>query len=192
MRIAHTRPRRLGRPLARRLRRRRPVRPRRGPDEFAVARNAPLVVPPDFALTPPRPGEADARARPIRAPRRSQALFGGPQPRSAVEQQPAAGRPCRARRARRPLGRRRSRDHGGRAAARSSRPCSSSPAGRRPGSLGQRSELTAPTGRHPGEGRDLVETAATCPEPGLGTPAFAGATNGVSPSLAPPPSLRAP
>ena len=53
------------------------------PDEFAVARNAPLVVPPDFALTPPRPGEADvggdARAQAL------QALFGGPQPRSAVE-----------------------------------------------------------------------------------------------------------
>ena len=53
------------------------------PDEFAVARNAPLVVPPDFALTPPRPGEADAGSDP-RA-QALQALFGGPQPRSAVE-----------------------------------------------------------------------------------------------------------
>lgn len=53
------------------------------PDEFAVGRNAPLVVPPDFALTPPRPGEADAGADP-RA-QALQALFGGPQPRSAVE-----------------------------------------------------------------------------------------------------------
>jgi hypothetical protein len=26
------------------------------PDEFAVTRQAPLVVPPDFALTPPNPG----------------------------------------------------------------------------------------------------------------------------------------
>jgi hypothetical protein len=26
------------------------------PDEFAVARQAPLVIPPDFALVPPRPG----------------------------------------------------------------------------------------------------------------------------------------
>ena len=53
------------------------------PDEFAVGRNAPLVVPPDFALTPPRPGEADtggdSRAQAL------QALFGGPQPRSQVE-----------------------------------------------------------------------------------------------------------
>jgi hypothetical protein len=58
---------------------------RSGPDEFAVARNAPLVVPPDFALTPPRPGEAtpatDSRNQAI------QALFGGPAPRSAAEQQ---------------------------------------------------------------------------------------------------------
>lgn len=53
------------------------------PDEFAVARNAPLAVPPDFALTPPRPGQADAGADP-RA-EALQALFGGPQPRSAVE-----------------------------------------------------------------------------------------------------------
>jgi hypothetical protein len=57
----------------------------RGPDEYAVARNAPLVVPPDFALTPPRPGEAaaagDSRTQAI------QALFGGPAPRSAAEQQ---------------------------------------------------------------------------------------------------------
>ena len=53
------------------------------PDEFAVARNAPLVVPPDFAMTPPRPGQADSGTDP-RA-EALQALFGGPQPRSAVE-----------------------------------------------------------------------------------------------------------
>lgn len=29
---------------------------RAGPDEFVVARQAPLVVPPDYALTPPKPG----------------------------------------------------------------------------------------------------------------------------------------
>jgi hypothetical protein len=56
------------------------------PDEFAVARQAPLVVPPDFALVPPRPGEpspatADSRSQAL------QALFGGPAPRSAVENQ---------------------------------------------------------------------------------------------------------
>jgi len=53
------------------------------PDEFAVARNAPLVVPPDFAMTPPRPGEAETGTNP--SAEALQALFGGPQPRSAVE-----------------------------------------------------------------------------------------------------------
>jgi hypothetical protein len=57
---------------------------RERPDEFAVARNAPLVVPPDFALTPPRPGEADTSGTDPRA-QALQALFGGPQPRSAAE-----------------------------------------------------------------------------------------------------------
>ena len=54
------------------------------PDEFAVARNAPLVIPPDFSLTPPvagtgglSPNEAQQQA--------IDALFGGPAPRSASE-----------------------------------------------------------------------------------------------------------
>ena len=56
------------------------------PDEFAVARNQPLVIPPDFTLTPPRPGTAqpvgsDSRTQAI------QALFGGPAPRSQSESQ---------------------------------------------------------------------------------------------------------
>jgi hypothetical protein len=54
------------------------------PDEFAVARNAPLIIPPDFTLTPPVAGTAglspaDAQAQAI------DALFGGPAPRSATE-----------------------------------------------------------------------------------------------------------
>ena len=57
----------------------------RGPDEFAVARNAPLAVPPDFALTPPRPGEAESTGNQDARAQALQALFGGPQPRSAVE-----------------------------------------------------------------------------------------------------------
>ena len=55
------------------------------PDEFAVQRQAPLVVPPDFALTPPQPGAP----RPNDTSARQQtldALFGGPAPRSEVEQ----------------------------------------------------------------------------------------------------------
>lgn len=56
------------------------------PDEFAVTRNAPLIVPPDFALVPPAPGQptpasADSRTQAV------EALFGGPAPRSAAETQ---------------------------------------------------------------------------------------------------------
>ena len=54
------------------------------PDEFAVARNAPLIIPPDFNLAPPVAGTAglspaDAQQQAI------DALFGGPAPRSAGE-----------------------------------------------------------------------------------------------------------
>ncbi|QKG70981.1 DUF3035 domain-containing protein [Erythrobacter mangrovi] len=54
------------------------------PDEMAVQRQAPLVVPPDFNLTPPapgapRPGEGTAAEQAL------DALFGGPAPRSRVE-----------------------------------------------------------------------------------------------------------
>jgi hypothetical protein len=57
---------------------------RNRPDEFAVSRAAPLVVPPDFALAPPAPGaprpqEADSSTQAL------QAMFGGQAPRSAVE-----------------------------------------------------------------------------------------------------------
>jgi hypothetical protein len=54
------------------------------PDEFAVQRRAPLVIPPDFALTPPRPGaprpqEADSSTLAL------QAMFGGQAARSESE-----------------------------------------------------------------------------------------------------------
>jgi hypothetical protein len=53
-------------------------------DEFAVARNAPLVIPPDYSLTPPVAGTVsltsqDAQTQAI------EALFGGPAPRSSTE-----------------------------------------------------------------------------------------------------------
>jgi hypothetical protein len=54
------------------------------PDEFATARQAPLVIPPDFALVPPQPGAP----RPQDTGPASQAmdaLFGGPAQRSAGE-----------------------------------------------------------------------------------------------------------
>lgn len=54
------------------------------PDEFAVQRQAPLVVPPDFSLTPPAPG-APRPAEGTASEQALDALFGGPAPRSRVE-----------------------------------------------------------------------------------------------------------
>ena len=57
---------------------------RSGLDEFTVARQAPLVIPPDFSLTPPKPGAA--RANDVSANAQAlDALFGGPAQRSAGE-----------------------------------------------------------------------------------------------------------
>ncbi|WP_353204579.1 DUF3035 domain-containing protein [Sphingomonas sp.] len=57
---------------------------RSGPDEFAVARQAPLVIPPDFSLTPPRPGAPRANDVSPNA-QALDALFGGTAQRSAGE-----------------------------------------------------------------------------------------------------------
>ncbi len=54
------------------------------PDEMAVQRQAPLVVPPDFSLTPPAPG-APRPAEGTAAEQALEALFGGPAPRSQIE-----------------------------------------------------------------------------------------------------------
>lgn len=54
------------------------------PDEFAVQRQAPLVVPPDFNLVPPAPG-APRPAEGTASQQALEALFGGPAPRSGVE-----------------------------------------------------------------------------------------------------------
>lgn len=54
------------------------------PDEFAVQRQAPLLVPPDFALTPPQPGTPRPNAGNGQQ-ETLDALFGGPAPRSPVE-----------------------------------------------------------------------------------------------------------
>jgi predicted small lipoprotein YifL len=43
---------------------------RERPDEFAVGRQAPLVIPPDYTLTPPKPGAP----RPLAADSQQQAL----------------------------------------------------------------------------------------------------------------------
>jgi hypothetical protein len=60
------------------------VRHSNSPDEFAVQRQAPLSVPPDFALVPPQPG-APRPAQGTAAQEALDALFGGPAPRSASE-----------------------------------------------------------------------------------------------------------
>lgn len=57
---------------------------RERPDEFAVSRQAPLVVPPDFALVPPAPG-TPAAASVDASKEAMQAMFGGPAQRSASE-----------------------------------------------------------------------------------------------------------
>ena len=54
------------------------------PDEMAVQRQAPLVVPPDFSLTPPAPGAPRPTDR-TTAQQGLEALFGGPAARSDVE-----------------------------------------------------------------------------------------------------------
>lgn len=54
------------------------------PDEFAVARNAPLVIPPDYSLTPPVAGTAGLTPEGAQA-QAIEALFGGPAPRSTSE-----------------------------------------------------------------------------------------------------------
>ena len=54
------------------------------PDEFAVARNAPLIIPPDYTLTPPVAGTASATPADAQA-QAIEALFGGPAPRSSSE-----------------------------------------------------------------------------------------------------------
>lgn len=57
---------------------------RERPDEFAVQRQAPLVIPPDFELVPPAPG-APRPTEGTAAQQALDALFGGPAPRSALE-----------------------------------------------------------------------------------------------------------
>lgn len=59
------------------------------PDELAITRNAPLVVPQDFALTPPKPGTARPLGQDLQSAA-MEALFGPgvkPPPKSAAEQQ---------------------------------------------------------------------------------------------------------
>jgi len=65
----------------------------RTPDEFAVARNAPLIIPPDFNLAPPVAGTGVGNASGAQQ-QAIDVLFGGPAPRSLGEMSllDAAGR----------------------------------------------------------------------------------------------------
>jgi hypothetical protein len=56
-----------------------------GPDEMAVTRQAPLIVPPDFALVPPAPGTPNASGSGDASREALEAMFGGPAPRSSSE-----------------------------------------------------------------------------------------------------------
>src|SRR4030095_3294402 len=53
-------------------------------DEFAVARNAPLVIPPDYSLTPPVAGTVSMTAQDAQG-QAIEALFGGPATPSATD-----------------------------------------------------------------------------------------------------------
>lgn len=66
---------------------------RSSPDEFAVARNAPLVIPPDYGLQPPVAGTAGITAQDAQT-QAVEVLFGGPSARSQSESSmlDAAGR----------------------------------------------------------------------------------------------------
>lgn len=57
---------------------------RERPDEFAVSRQAPLVIPPDFAMVPPAPGTPSS-TNVDSGKAAMDAMFGGPAQRSASE-----------------------------------------------------------------------------------------------------------
>ncbi|HZV57211.1 MAG TPA: DUF3035 domain-containing protein [Sphingobium sp.] len=54
------------------------------PDEMAVTRQPPLVIPPDFSLKPPAPGTAASQQSNIQR-EALDTMFGGPAPRSSGE-----------------------------------------------------------------------------------------------------------
>ena len=54
------------------------------PDELAVSRQPPLVIPPDFALAPPAPGTASSQQTGVQQ-QALDTMFGGPAPRSGGE-----------------------------------------------------------------------------------------------------------
>lgn len=57
---------------------------RNRPDEFAVQRQTPLVIPPDYAIAPPKEGQPRNNDDNLQQ-QSLDALFGGPQARSDIE-----------------------------------------------------------------------------------------------------------
>src|SRR3546814_16925999 len=55
-----------------------------GPNEFAVARQAPLVIPPSFSLVPPQPGAPRPQDN-NPSQQALSAMFGGPEAGTAAE-----------------------------------------------------------------------------------------------------------
>ena len=55
------------------------------PDEMAVTRQPPLVIPPEFALTPPAPGTAASQQSSNVQQQALDSMFGGPAARSGGE-----------------------------------------------------------------------------------------------------------
>jgi hypothetical protein len=60
------------------------------PDEFAIVTKAPLVVPPDFALKPPRPGAQDSQ-EPTASQGAAQTVFGKEAPQQTAKAGQSAG-----------------------------------------------------------------------------------------------------
>lgn len=58
---------------------------KKAPDEFSVVRNAPLSLPPNFALRPPKLGEVGAGREPQRDQARALLISGSPTSRSSTE-----------------------------------------------------------------------------------------------------------
>lgn len=62
---------------------------KKAPDEFAVLTKAPLIIPPDFSLRPPTPGQKSPRDEQARTSARS-ALFGNQSSNGVITQEEAA------------------------------------------------------------------------------------------------------
>ena len=67
------------------------------PDEFTIVTKAPLILPPDFTLRPPRPGARGPKAVEAREQARRALIQSTRAPSGGVSSQSAAGQPSRSR-----------------------------------------------------------------------------------------------